>query len=305
MRGGVHKNLKVYVIQKRLGKPKCFIIKKARTGFRDDIYLFFDAHLDRDEINEFVCAAMGLESTVHIEPALDIKESSNSEAFNNLFIRLRGFNSYSIESGLLSNSVTISVGSFTKHTISGTDTKMEKWEDVITKLEEKSKSKEGYTFTPFDENNVMNQDEITKRNLNSLFDAIIKKTMSAIKEDCKVKPILNDIQKLNTIIETQSRIINGMDNYSRLFAIGNSNIKNKEEDKQNNISLAQKRFQTWDADISKAKELIDQINKNPSLNQCRNAISEDIMNMVSLYLNGTQTFKSIEEIANDSYQMSH
>jgi len=303
MKGGVHESLKVYVIQKRLGKPKCFIIKKARRGFRDDIYLFFDAHLDQAEIKEFACAAMGLESTAHIEPALAIKESSQSADFNNLFIRLRGFKSYSMESGLLSNSETISEGSFTKHTISGTDTKMEKWEDVIKKLEEKSNSKEGYTFTPFDKKYVMDEDEITKRDLESLFDDIIEKTMSEIKEDCKGKPILDDIRKLNIMINTQSSIKNGIDYLSRLFALGKSSEKNKEQDKQNTISSARARFPTWDAE--KAKELVEQIKNNPSLNQCRNAISENEMYRVSSYLNGTQTFKSIEEIANDSYQISY
>jgi hypothetical protein len=303
MKGGVHASLDVYVIQKRLGKPKCFIIKKARRGFRDDIYLFFDAHLNQAEINEFACAAMGLESSAHIEPALDIKESSKREAFNNLFIRLRGFKSYSMESGLLSNSKTISEGSFTKHTISGTDTKMEKWEDVIEKLKEKSISKEGYTFTPFDEEYVMDQDEITKRDLESLSYSIVEKTMSEIKEDCKGKPILDDIRKLNIMINTESNIKNGTNHLSKLFALGKSKAKNKEEDKQNAISSARAHFPTWDAE--KAKELIEQIKNNPSLNLCRNAISENEMYMVSLYLNGTRTFKSIEEIANDSYQISY
>jgi hypothetical protein len=302
MKGGVHESLRVYVIQKKLGKPKCFIIKKARRGFRDDLYLFFDAHLDQAEINEFACAAMGLESTAHIEPALAIEKYREGEAFNNLFIRLRGFKSYSMESGLLSNSKTISEGSFTKHTISGTGT-MEKWEDVIKKLEEKSNSKEGYTFTPFDKKYVMDEDEITKRDLESLFDDIIQKTMSEIKEDCKGKPILDDIRKLNIMINTQSSIENGIDHLSKLFALGKSSEKNKEQDKQNTISLARKRFPTWDAE--KAKELVEQIKNNPSLNQCRNAISVNEMYTARSYLDSTQTFKSIEEIANDSYQRSY
>jgi hypothetical protein len=303
MKGGVHESLKVYVIQKKLGKPKCFIIKKARRGFRDDLYLIFDADLDQAEINEFACAAMGLESTVHIEPALAIEKYREGEAFNNLFIRLRGFKSYSMESGLLSNSKTISEGSFTKHTISGTDTKMEKWEDVIKKLEEKSNSKEGYTFTPFDKKYVMDEDEITKRDLESLFDDIIEKTMSEIKEDCKGKPILDDIRKLNIMINTQSSIKNGIDNLSKDFAFGKSSEKNKEQDKQNTISSARARFPRWDAE--KAKELIQQIKSNQSFNLCRNAISEDEMYMARSYLDSTQTFKSIEEIANDSYQKSY
>jgi hypothetical protein len=302
MRGGVHESLKVYVIQKILGEPKCFVIKKARRGFRDDIYLFFNATLPQDEINEFVCAAMGLESTVRIEPALDIKRSYKGEVFNNLFIRLGGFNSYSIESGLLSNSEIISEGSFTKHTISGNHTKMETWDDVIKKLEEKSNSKEGYTFTPIDDKYVMNRGEITTSDLNLLFKVIIKITMFKIQEDCKGKQILHDIQKLYTLIETQLRITAGMDKYSRIFAVGNSKIKDKEKDKQHNISETRKHFPTWDADISKASDLIAQIKGNQSLNQCRIAISEEIMRMVSLYLDGISTFKSIEEIANNSYE---
>jgi hypothetical protein len=312
MKGGVHESLKVYVIQKKLERPKCFIIKKARRGFRDDLYLFFDVYLNKTEINEFACAAMGLESTVDIEPALDIKESSNTEAsnteaskeaFNNLFIRLRGFKSYSMESGLLSNSITISKGPFTKHTISGTDTKMEKWEDVIKKLEEKSNSKEGYTFTPFDDKYVMNEDEITKRGLKSLFDEITENTMNEIKEDCKSKLILDDIQKLYIMTQTQSRIRNGINSFSRLFAIGNSSETDKEKDKKNAISLAQKQFPTWDAE--KAKELLEQIKNNPSLKPCRNAISKYEMDMVSSYIDGTDTFESIKEIADASYNISY
>jgi hypothetical protein len=305
MRGGVHESLKVYVIQKRLGRPKCFVIKKARRGFRDDIYLFFDKTLPKDEIKEFVYAAMGLESTVHIEPELDTNNPSDNKNFHNLFIRLRGFKSYSIESGLLSNSQRISKGSFTEHTISGTDTKMEKWGDVIKKLEEKSESKEGYTFTPFDDENFMEQNEVTTSDLDSLFNNIIKKTMSEIKEDCKDKPILKDIQQLNRFIETQSRITREMNYSSSLFRIGKSEIKDMEKDKENNISLARKRFPTWDDNILKAKYLIVQINKNQYLNQCRIVMDEGIMNMVSRYLDGRDTFKSIQEIANDSYNISY
>ena len=304
MKGGVHQNLKVYIIQKKLGKPKCFIIKKARMGFRDDIYLFFDKFLGQAEIKEFVCAAMGAESTAHIEPALDIKKSREGEAFNNLFIRLRGFKSYSIESGLLSSNQTISEGSFTTHTISGTDTKIEKWEEVIKKLEEKSKTKQDYTFDEFVDkyNYYMKSGEITLEDLNKLFDYIIKKTMSDIKEDCKGKPILDDIRKLNIMIKTQSSIENGMNYSSQLFALGKSSEKNKEQDKQNTISSARARFPTWDAE--KAKELIQQIKSNQSFNLCRNAI-EDEMYMARSYLDSTQTFKSIEEIANHSYEKSY
>jgi hypothetical protein len=110
--------------------------------------------------------------------------------------------------------------------------------------------------------------------------------MSEITEDCKGKPILDDIQKLNRFIETESRIRQNMNYSSRLFAIGKSEIKDKEKDKQNNISLARKRFPTWDVDILKAKDLIVQINKNQYLNQCRIVMDEDIMNMVSRYLEG-------------------
>ena len=42
MKGGIHKDLKVYVIQKNLGKPKCFIIRQKMMPL-DTIYLFFDA----------------------------------------------------------------------------------------------------------------------------------------------------------------------------------------------------------------------------------------------------------------------
>ena len=49
MRGGVHENLKVYVIQKKLGKPKCFIIRQ-KSSPKDTIYLFFDAQLPNEEL---------------------------------------------------------------------------------------------------------------------------------------------------------------------------------------------------------------------------------------------------------------
>ena len=94
-----------------------------------------------------------------------------------------------------------------------------------------------------------------------------------------------------------------MNHFSRIFAIGKSNETDKEKDKKNTISLAQKQFPTWDAE--KAKELLEQIKNNPSLKLCRNAIGKYEMDMVSSYIDGTDTFKSIEEIADASYNLSY
>jgi len=307
MKGGVHKSLKVYVIQERLEGPKCVIIKSENKIGKDDIYLFFDTHLDQAEIKEFVCAAMGLESTAHIEPALAIEQYSEGEDLKNLFIRLRGFKSYSMESGLLSNSETISEGSFTKHTISGTVPKMEKWEDVIEKLKEKSKAKD-YTFTPFVADFLMkNPNKITKGELVSLFRHITKETTSEIEQKCETDGIMNDVQALRRMIERQSNLVL----YIKQQAIGfttsikdrndrEQHIRDKESHKNATIETLKRNNPKWDDEISQMRDLIEKINSSG----CKRFISEDsrvARYLVMYYLEGEKQFKSIEEIVNETY----
>ena len=142
MRGGVHENLNVYVIQK-LGKPKCFIIRQ-KTMTKDTIYLFFDSNLTVDEIKEFVCAAMGLDVDAVITPEL-ISHKSTDNKFNSLFVKLSGTFSYSLSSGQLINYTQFYY--FTQETLTEHTSKiaMKNGGEIIQSLESKM-AKDDYRF---------------------------------------------------------------------------------------------------------------------------------------------------------------
>jgi hypothetical protein len=306
MKGGVHPSLKVYVIQKKLGRPKCVIIKVTRTFGNDDIFLFFDAHVNQDEINEFVCAAMGAESTASITPALVIN-SREGEAEHNKFIKLSGIISYSIESWVFRGDRTpISDASLDKKHKIDPSPEIKTWDEVIGNLEKKTESITDYTFTLFDDKTVMANGEITKHRIVSLLDKIVTKTISDITEHCKNKPILDEIRELIRIIDTQFRIKFGMDQRARLLVLRKGVKPTKDEDKKDSIESAKLNFPTWDTDIVKGGELIQKIRSDSStLNLCRPAIGQRELDKVKLYLDMVKPFQSIEEMATESYATTY
>lgn len=305
MKGGVHPSLKVYVIQQKLGRPKCVIIKVTRTFGKDDIFLFFDATVTQDEINKFVCAAMGAGSNASIRPAFHINPRPG-EAVHNKFIKLSGFKSYSIESGVFRRGEPISNAEFKSHKID-TNPEIKTWQEVIGNLEKETKSITDYEFTPFVDEAVMTTDEITKDEIVSVFNNIVTKTLSDIKKQCENKEILPDIRELIKIINTQFQINSVMNQRARLFAIGNG-VKptNKDDDKKKSIESAKRNFPTWDTDIVKGGELIQKIKSDSStLNLCGPAIDERELDRVKFYLDMVKPFKSIEEMATESYDATY
>ena len=304
MKGGVHPSLKVYVIQKKLGRPKCVIIKVERMARKDDIFLFFDATVTQYEINTFVCAAMGAESTAHITPEFHINPREG-EAVHNRFIKLSGFKSYSIESGVFRGDRTsISNAYFDKKHKIDTNPKIEKWEDVIANLTRETETKKkDYTFTPFDDETIMANGEITKNTIVSVLNGDVGKTLSDIKKQCENKQILLDIRELIRIIQTRLHIKTVMDNSALSFASRSSAITDKDEHKQATISEIKQRYPNWDTEISTVKERIQKIKDDSSLNICRNAISDDEKGTVDPYLNigNIGSFQSIKDMADAAY----
>jgi len=295
--------LNVYVIQKKQGKPKCVIIKVTRTFGKDDIYLFFDATVTQGEINNFVCSAMGAESNAHIIPEFHITPHPE-EPVHNRFIKLSGFKSYSIESGVFRGDRTsISNAEFKSHKID-TNPEIKTWEEVIANLKKETESIKDYTFTQFDDKYVMANGEITKDEIVSLLNGEVEKTLSDIKKRCEKEPILLDIRELIRIIQTRLHIKTVMDNSARSFASRSSAITDKGKHKQATISEIKQRYPNWDTEISTVKERIQKIKDDSSLNICRNAISDDEKVTVNPYLNigNIRPFQSIEDMANAAYK---
>ena len=192
MKGGIHENLKVYVIQKNLGQPKCFIIRQKMTPL-DTIYLFFDAKLPNEELKTFLCAALNLDNIDSIQPQLKIDEPEseltqdaadnlavgseipntrpNTQEFKSLFVKLSGNFSYTLSSGYLDqiydcsryerhqdqscHGLSLSREQLQNHKAPG---KIGNGETVIQRLE--AKTKEGFTDYTF--TNVRSLEHMTK-----------------------------------------------------------------------------------------------------------------------------------------------
>ena len=290
MKGGVHKDLKLYVIQKKLEKPKCIIVRQTSLP-RDTIYLFFDAHLDQAEIKEFVCAAMGLDVGAVITPELPFT-SSEGEAINDLFIKLSGNLSYSLSSGkLYSYSGPISEITFQKHTTPKIDRK--NGEAIIESLKLKTSTKEDYTFTEFTDDYYFEDEKFNLVDLSSLFDRGNRDTIKQLKTHCSQLITSPKIRELKKLVLQQSRVHAGSYNNARLFAIGNSNLKDKAEDKQNTIDEIKKAG----FDFSGAEKLIDDIKRDTLYEKCKGVIDPECLD----YIDGKKQFKSVEEIVTDNY----
>ena len=183
MRGGIHEVLIVYVIQNKLGQPKCFIIRQKSTPL-DTIYLFFDSKVLNEELKTFLCAALNLDNIDSIQPQLKIDEPQseltqdaadnlavgseipitrpNTQEFKSLFVKLSGNFSYTLSSGYLDqiydncskykfhqdescHRLSLSMFRLQNHTAPG---KIGNGGTVIQRLEDKTKEgSTDYTFT--------------------------------------------------------------------------------------------------------------------------------------------------------------
>ena len=290
MKGGVHKDLKLYVIQKKLEKPKCIIVRQTSLT-RDTIYLFFHAHLDQAEIKEFVCAAMGLDVGAVITPELPFT-SSEGEAFNDLFIKLSGNLSYSLSSGkLYSYRGPISERTFQKHTTPKIDRK--NGEAIIESLKLKTLTKEDYTFTEFTDDYYFEDEKFNLGELSNLFDRVNRDTIKQLETHCSQLITSPKIRELKKLVLQQSNVHDDSYKNAHRFAIFDSSSKIKDDDKQKTIDKIKKAGN----DFSGAEKLIDDIKRDTLYEKCKGIIDPECLD----YIDGKTQFKSVEEIVTHAY----
>lgn len=314
MRGGIHKNLKVYVIQKKLGKPKCYIIREVSRLSLDTIYIFFDDNLPNEELKTFLCAALNLDNIEGIQPQLNILNESTDipngstgqgQTFKSLFVKLSGNISYTLSSGQLpkQNKVPLSKVVVTKH---NPDFKIGNGEAVIQRL--KAKTEESFTDYTFTEKTPelkydFTSFDFTLSNMEILFGDIMKSTIKALTDICNKSEIMGKVNQLRKLIDRQIFLSTSALNFARMFSIGNGRVKNsKDDDKKSYIEEANRRFPFTAEDITKAGNLIQEIKESPDYQKCNAIISDD--NSFENYFNGKTEFKTIEEIFDEAYSTS-
>lgn len=290
MKGGIHKNLKVYVIQNNLGKPKCFIIRQPSTP-KDTIYLFFDADLPNEELKTFLCAALDLKNIEGIQPQFNIPDESNKKAFKTLFVKLYGNAFYTLSSGNLPTDkfFTLSDVKVTNYTTPGFITG--NGENVIQRLKTKTEKFSGYTFTYKTSIN-----SFCLYVLNSLFGVVMT-------EFCNKDEVLNkNLKELQMLVDKQFKLSRDANDYAHMFALGKGAKVSKEDDKKYYIEKAKQEFTFTEEDVKRAGELINYIKNSENYEKCKD-IYKDIYKdgILFMYLNGEDTFKTIEQIFTDQY----
>jgi len=301
MRGGIHKDLKVYVIQKKLGKPKCYIIREVSLGL-DTIYMFFDNQLPDEELKTFLCGALNLNNLDSLQPQLTIPKEIDDKAFKSLFVKLSGFRSYTLSSGKLpqNKNFPLSKVVVTKHT---PDFNIGNGEAVIQRVKTKTEdSFTDYTFTektPEELKYDFRSFDFTLSNLNTLFEDIIEFTTKAVTTFCDKSEIMEKVNQLKELIARQQRLKLFADNFANSFANGYRVKDSKDDDKNYFIGEAKKRIPFTAEDITKAGNLIQEIKANPNYQTCNGIINSDYR--TSLYFTGYFKFKTIEEIFDDAY----
>jgi hypothetical protein len=280
MKGGVHESLKVYVIQKELGYPKCFIIREKST-LKDTIYLFFHSQMTPTEIEEFVCAATGLD----VDTVNNLKlhsTSSENKAFNDVFVKLSGNLSYSLSSGVLSEKQGhISDRSFKEQTTPKIERK--NGEAIIQSLKSMSDKKD-YTFAEFTEIEYFKDKEFNLGgDLEGLIRSVMDDTKQKIRNYCSSLPILPKIKELKQLVNKQLKLDDIIFSRANGFRSQQSNEKlSKEEYDEITVATAKKYL----VDIHKARQLIAEIKGNPSLLQCKTLIDDTLFS----YIEGRSEF---------------
>ena len=308
MRGGVHENLKVYVIQKKLEKPKCFIIRQKSMP-KDTIYLFFDSNLKVDEIKEFVYAAMGLDVGAVINPEL-ISDKSTDEKFNSLFVKLSGNFSYSLSSGQLSrmgNFQLLTQETLKEHT---SNIAMKNGEDIIQSLKSKM-VKDDYQFMDVKmPKSFFKTTDFCKLDLYKLFNFVMEKTGEHVIMDCKSdSDFISKLDELLILNNTQLQLTEIAERRAGLRLFGKGELMETEADKQHSIDVAKKELAKRNTtyDNQRANDLIAAIKESPKYATCKIGIIDNASAYSSLgfYFDETdqaRQFKSIEDIFNEEYR---
>jgi hypothetical protein len=316
MRGGVHKNLKVYVIQKKLGSPECVIVRQ-KSVTKDTIYLFFVKGLPPDEIKKFVCAAMGLDVGVVITP--EFKNNSGK-----LIVKLSGNVSYSLSGGFFTTDsdgepLPISNTRFGNYIISESiETK--NGEEIIKSLEEKTKTMVGdYTFTDITKNgeffkgvyNVFDDEDFNLNDVLELFKSVETNTMSELNKFCLVpeKPIFEKIEKLKKLVQDSQLVDDICRKNAGNLLRGKSDSRSTELKTQIEESKRKTLEEIKDAKLyyseTDATTLIDDITKDPSYGTCIPAIQRIGYGQWSEYINGERKIDYVEKNIADAYAGSY
>ena len=306
MKGGVHKNLKVYLIQKKPGTPNCIIIRQHSFP-KDTIYLFFHSQMTPVEIKEFVCAAMGLDIGTVITPELQFTSSKDKE-FNGLFIQLSGNYSYTLSSGQLYIYVKNPI--ISKIQLQSHETPkiaMTNGEAIIESLRSKTLKKGEYTFTEFTEGRYFNNEKFDLDELKSLFDSVMKETYKKLKKHCPDKAISPKIDELKQMISQQKSLIRNIEGRAMDFYINNVEPgTTKDQHKQQTVATAMRNV----IDIEKATNLIEEIKSDPEFSTCKVLFEDKSLewekgkDTTLEYIDGTTEFTpkdSIQQVVDDAY----
>lgn len=336
--GGIHKNLKVYVIQNP-DRPKCVIIRQSSSP-KDKIYLFFHSQMEPSEIKEFVYAAMGfdasgvgLDASVVIEPALEINEKYENTTLNGFCVRFSGNWNYSLFSAkiamrLLSyknrrvdDYVPISNYIFKEHTTTP-NIKASNGNKIINNLQSIT-AKKGYTFTQYEHEYYFENEDFPVINVTGvLYDTetqIYNKKFKVFQDQCLTHPRAKEmselLKELINMINNYKEITTLCDNNARKFAFDNSDLMsqdrtayetNKNNDKQKTLDTIHERY--GEIDFSKGTRLVEQINSHPLINCVFKVFLRDDSDAKSVenYItsDNPRKFYTIEEILDKTYNAS-
>lgn len=314
MKGGVHEKLKLYVIQKKLGDPKCIIVRQPSLTFKDIIYLFFDVTLSQDEINEFVCAATGLDTNAVI--ALKLPSNKNGILIVKLTVD-RTF-SYYLSSGFIGPNEPIPDKTFRKYANSLVERK--NGEEIIKSLEEKTNTMDDYTFTDVTKNDklfknkafhVFRDEDFTLEDVLQLFESVKTETETELDEFCLVKenPILEKIEKLKKLVENSVNVKNICTKNAGRLLRGKSDSRSAELKTQIEESKRTTLDEIKSAKLyyseTEATTLIDDIKKDPSYGTCIPAIERIGYGKWSDYIKGERKIDSVEKNIEDAYANSY
>lgn len=306
MKGGVHKDLKVYVIQQNLVRPKCFIIREVTRLGLDTIYLFFDAQLPNEELKTFLCAALNLENIDSIiKPTLIIPDETNSvKKIKSLFVKLSGIRSYTLSSGNLPKDRSpLSNVTVTKHT---PDFKIGNGEEVIQRL--KTKTPEIFPDHTFiDEtlklNNYFRSFGFTLSDVILIFDHAIYWTQRELTRFCEEDSELNTkVIQLRSLFDKQDKLSSAARDFARRFAVGIGHVTRSygadkeadmEADKNHYIDQATKDKLFTEEDMITAKNLQSEIRQRKNYDKCKNIIGNKLLDF---------KFKTIKDIFDEKYE---
>lgn len=298
MRGGGN-NLSLYY-ESNILPSKCFIIKKEALG-RDDLYLFFAADISLEDIQEYVCNAIGLDTTtVTFEPEFNPQKPTNTSfKLNNLFVKLSGWTSYStIESGYLTRvdnindkeqhkNVVISTKHKTIMNAASSAPEIKKWQEVFKNLKT-----HGHVFLFFKDKELGLSSYVAEDECSY----IEYRKREAEKNKCSsiIRNMNTNIK--NNMYELQRKIGRWPERIEINAKPGNKSIPKEEIVKYIREYLRGFNYDNYDDDVRELKNLFDFIKQMPEYQDsspfCKEWVETEL---------GFKQYKTIEEIVDQFY----